>query len=55
MKSSHPEEDVTLLKDQAAGVIQLKAAGTFGDPVELSPDAARELAQQLIRLADELD
>ena len=32
-----------------------KAAASFGDPVELSADAARELGQSLIRLADELE
>lgn len=48
-------ENVTLEIDQSAGVIRLKAAATFGDPVELSADAARELGQSLIRLADELD
>jgi hypothetical protein len=48
-------ENVTLNLDQATGVIRLKVAATFGDPVELSADEARELGQQLIRLADELD
>jgi hypothetical protein len=48
-------DDVTLEVDPVAGVIRLKAAASFGDPVELSPDAARELAQSLIQLADELD
>jgi hypothetical protein len=48
-------DDMTLEVEPAAGVIRLKAAASFGDPVELSPDAARELAQALIRLADELE
>lgn len=47
--------DVTLELDQSTEVIRLKAAATFGDPVELTPDAARELAQQLLRLADVID
>ena len=47
--------DLTLELDEAAGVIRLKAVATFDDPVELSPDAARELAQHLLRLADEID
>jgi hypothetical protein len=53
--SSPDAGDVTLEKDQASGVIRLKAAASFGDPVELSADAARELGQALIRLADELE
>ncbi len=53
--NSPDAEDLTLEMDQANGVIRLKAAATFGEPVELSADAARELAQQLIRLADELE
>ncbi len=52
-------DNLTLEMDQANGVLRLKAAATaaatFGEPVELSADAARELAQQLIRLADELE
>ena len=54
MNSSDPD-DVTLEMDQSNGVIRLKAAASFGDPVELSADAARELGQSLIRLADELE
>jgi hypothetical protein len=53
--NSPDAEDFTLELDQANGVIRLRAAGTFGDPVELSADAARELGQSLIRLADELE
>ena len=47
--------DLTLEVDESAGLIRLKAVASFGDPVELSPDSARELAQQLILLADDLD
>jgi hypothetical protein len=47
--------DLTLEMDERAGVIRLKAAASFGDPVELSADSARELARQLIQLADELE
>jgi hypothetical protein len=47
--------DLTLERDASADVIRLKAVATFGDPVELSADAARELAQQLLRLADEIE
>jgi hypothetical protein len=55
MNSTHPEEDVTVQKDDASGVILLKAGGSFGDPVELTADAARELATRLNHLADELE
>ena len=55
MTPNDHEGDVTLEMDQSAGVIRLKAAASFGDPVELSADAARELAQQLLQLADELE
>jgi len=48
-------ENVTLAVDQANGVIRLKVAASFGDPVELSADAARELGQALMRLADEIE
>ena len=48
-------EHVMLEIDPSGGVIRLKAVATFDDPVELSADAARELGQSLIRLADELD
>lgn len=46
--------DVTLEADAANEVIRLKAVATFDEPVELTPDAARELAQELLRLADEM-
>ena len=37
------------------GMIRLKAASTFGDPVELSADDARALAEILTEFADKLD
>lgn len=37
------------------GVIHLKAADSFGDPVEISAEDARELGQALVELADQLD
>jgi hypothetical protein len=37
------------------GTIHLKAAATFGDSIELSLDEARDLAQALQELADQLD
>ena len=37
------------------GVIHLKAADTFGDAIELTADEAREVAQALQELADQLD
>ncbi|MDB6168069.1 MAG: hypothetical protein JWM88_933 [Verrucomicrobia bacterium] len=46
--------DLTLEADEQNGVLRLKAVATFDDPVDLTPDAARELAQQLLRLADEI-
>ncbi len=55
MNSTHPAEDVILRTDEHAGVILLKAGGSFGDPVELSADEARELAVKLNLLADELE
>ena len=48
-------EGLTLALDKSAGIIRLKAVATFDAPVELSPDAARALARELLRLADELD
>jgi hypothetical protein len=47
--------DVSLSVNEDDAVILLKAAATFGDPVELSPEAARELAAQLLAMADRLD
>lgn len=55
MSPNDHDPDLTLELDQSAGVLRLKAAATFGDPVELTADAARELAQQLLQLADELE
>jgi hypothetical protein len=55
MNLSDHHGDLTIEVDESAGVIRLKAAATFGDPVELTPDSARELAQQLIMLADDLE
>ena len=46
--------DLTLETDAANEVLRLKAVATFDAPVELTADAARELAQELLRLADEL-
>jgi hypothetical protein len=37
------------------GAVHLRAADSFGDAIELSPDEARELAQALQELADQLD
>jgi len=48
-------EGLTLALDKPAGIIRLKAVATFDAPVELSPDAARALGRELLRLADELD
>ena len=53
--NSPDADNVTLEMDQANGVIRLKVAATFGDPVELSADAARELGRRLIELADEVE
>ena len=46
--------EVQLETDFANDVIRLKAVATFDEAVELTPDQARELAQQLLRMADEL-
>jgi hypothetical protein len=46
--------DLTLELDESNGTLRLKAVATFDDPVDLTPDAARDLAQQLLRMADEL-
>ncbi|ACB75755.1 hypothetical protein [Opitutus terrae] len=48
------EGELALSVDGDDGVIRLKARATFDEPVELSADAARELAQRLIELADEI-
>jgi len=46
--------DLTLELDPAESVIRLRAVATFDDPVELSAADARELALQLIELADRI-
>ncbi len=48
------EGDVSLWVDPN-GAIHLKACDTFGDPIELTADEARELAQALQELADQHD
>ena len=55
MSSIDHDGELTLEKDESAGIIRLKAVASFGDPVELSADSARELARRLIELADELE
>jgi hypothetical protein len=55
MTANHHEADLTIAMDESAGVIRLKAVASFGDPVELTADDARELAAQLLQLADELE
>jgi hypothetical protein len=47
--------ELTLERDESADVIRLRAVATFDEPVELTADDARELAQQLLRLADEIE
>jgi hypothetical protein len=49
------EGDVTLEIDRADEVIRLKAVATFDAPVELTADAARELAHKLIEFAELID
>ena len=46
--------DLTLELDEAEGLLRLKAVATFDDPVDLTPEAARELEQQLLRMAEAL-
>lgn len=48
------EGDLVLSLDSDESLIRLKARATFDDPVALSADEARELAQRLIELADEI-
>jgi len=51
-----PDHDnLSLELDRSNGVIRLKAAASFGDPLELTANEARELAGQLTLLAEELD
>jgi hypothetical protein len=54
MNYTDADGDLTLEIDESDGVIRLKAVAAFDDPVDLSPDSARELAQQLLRFADEI-
>lgn len=48
-------DDVSLVVDQAEGVLRLKAVGTFDDPIELTAGQVRELAHRLLEIADQLD
>ena len=47
--------DVMLGVTDDGSAILLKVFATFGDPVELTPEAARELANQLLAIAERLD
>jgi hypothetical protein len=49
------EGDVSLAVNEDDSIILLKAVATFSDPVELTPEEARELAHQLLAIADRLD
>jgi hypothetical protein len=46
--------DVSLWVEQDSS-IQIKAITDHGDPVELSPDEARRVADKLLALADRAD
>ncbi len=46
--------DLTIELDASDEVIRLKAISTFDDPVNLSAADARELAQHLLELAEQL-
>jgi hypothetical protein len=46
--------DLTLEVNAQEDVIRLRAVGSFDDPVELSAADARELAQQLLELAERI-
>jgi hypothetical protein len=46
--------DVVLWVEQQSSV-QLKAVTRYGDPVELSPDEARRVAQVLLEYADKAE
>jgi hypothetical protein len=46
-------DDVRAWRD--GGSFQLKAVTSSGDPVDLSGDEARRVAQELLALADEAD
>lgn len=54
MTYTDAEGDLTLELDESDGLLRLKAVATFDDPVDLTADAARELAHQLLRMAEEL-
>lgn len=56
--TAKPDSDVLLLSDGEIALwttddrsIHLKALSAHGDPVELNAEQARELAEQLLRLA----
>ena len=49
------DEGISLSADKAEGVVRLKVVGTFDEPLELTPEQARELAHRLTELADALD
>lgn len=49
------EGDLMLAVNEDDSIILLKAVATFSDPVELTPDEARELANQLLAIAERLD
>jgi hypothetical protein len=49
------EGDVSLAVNEDDSIILLKAVATFSDAVELTPEEARELAHQLLAIADRLD
>ncbi|MCR6657516.1 MAG: DUF6360 family protein [Opitutus sp.] len=51
---SAADGDLTVELDQNDGVIRVKAVSTFDDPVTLSAADARELAQHLLELAEQI-
>ena len=50
----YPTDDVYCWLEQRASIM-LKAVTTFGDPVELGADEARDIAAALLALAQQLD
>jgi hypothetical protein len=50
----HPAEDVSAWVEQGSS-IHLKAVTVSGDPVELTADKARAVAEALLRLAAALE
>ena len=54
MNYTDADGDLTVELDESGGLIRLKAVATFDDPVDLTPDSARELAHQLLRMAEEI-